>query len=82
LLHGNTRSRKEHILSSKFMRKFIHIARLMKPKLTQDASDAIAEEYARLRNHDAVDSDVARVRSTARQTIQDCQTSPVDFQPY
>lgn len=61
LLHGNTRSKKERILSTKFMRKFLHIAKLMKPKLTQEASDSIADEYARLRNQDMMDSDVARV---------------------
>lgn len=44
------------------MRKYIHIAKLMKPKLTQEASDAIADEYARLRNQDMMDSDVARVK--------------------
>ncbi|RVE39988.1 hypothetical protein evm_015362 [Chilo suppressalis] len=61
LLHGNTRSKKDQILSTKFMRKYIHIARLMKPKLTQEASDTIADEYAKLRNQDTMDSDVARV---------------------
>lgn len=61
LLHGNTRSKKDQILSTKFMRKFIHIARFIKPKLTQEASDAIADEYAKLRNQDMMESDVARV---------------------
>ncbi|KAI8421213.1 hypothetical protein MSG28_008276 [Choristoneura fumiferana] len=61
LLHGNTRSKKERILSTKFMRKFLHIAKLMKPKLTQEASDSIADEYARLRSQDMMDCDVARM---------------------
>ncbi|CAH0582874.1 unnamed protein product [Chrysodeixis includens] len=70
LLHGNTRSKKEQYLSTKFMRKYIHIARLMKPKLTQDASDAIADEYARLRNQDGMDTDVARTQPVTARTLE------------
>lgn len=44
------------------MRKYIHIARCMKPKLTEEASAVIAEEYSRLRSEDVVESDVARVK--------------------
>ncbi|CAH0723987.1 unnamed protein product, partial [Brenthis ino] len=70
LLHGRTRSRSDHILSTKFMRKYIHIARLMKPKLTQDACDAIADEYARLRNQDGDDVGVARTQPVTARTLE------------
>lgn len=43
------------------MKKYIHIAKCMKPTLTEEASEAIAEEYSRLRSQDTVDTDVARV---------------------
>lgn len=43
------------------MRKYIHIARCMKPKLTEEANAVIAEEYSKLRSEDMVESDVARV---------------------
>ena len=43
------------------MRKYIHIARCMKPKLTEEASKAIADEYSKLRSEDTIQSDVARV---------------------
>ena len=43
------------------MRKYIHIARCMKPKLTEEASEVIASEYSKLRSEESVDSDVARV---------------------
>jgi len=33
----------------------------MKPKLTEEASTVIAEEYSRLRSEEMVESDVARV---------------------
>ena len=36
----------------KFMRKYIHVARDIKPTLTREAADYIAEEYAKLRNQD------------------------------
>lgn len=44
------------------MRKYIHIARVLKPKLTEEASQTIAEEYSRLRSEDMLESDVAKVR--------------------
>lgn len=44
-----------------FIRKYIHVAKLVKPVLTQEASDYIAEEYSILRSHDQVNSDSARV---------------------
>ncbi|KAL4703211.1 hypothetical protein ACJJTC_004887 [Scirpophaga incertulas] len=70
LLHGNSRSRKEQILSSKFMRKYIHIARVMRPKLTQEACDVISDEYARLRNQDMMDTDVARTQPVTARTLE------------
>jgi DNA replicative helicase MCM subunit Mcm2 (Cdc46/Mcm family) len=43
------------------MKKYIHIAKCMKPTLTEEASEAIAEEYSRLRSQDTMDTDIARV---------------------
>jgi len=46
----------------KFMRKYIHVAKDMKPILTRDAADVIADEYAKLRNHDNLQQEnIARV---------------------
>ncbi|XP_034828694.1 DNA replication licensing factor Mcm3 [Maniola hyperantus] len=70
LLHGKSRSKKDQILSSKFMRKYINVARMMKPKLTQEACDTIADEYARLRNQDMMDSDVARTQPVTARTLE------------
>ena len=44
-----------------FIRKYIHVAKLVKPVLTQEASDYISEEYAKLRSHDQFNSESARV---------------------
>ncbi|KAA0708779.1 Maternal DNA replication licensing factor mcm3 [Triplophysa tibetana] len=66
ILHGHRR-KKEKIVTMEFIRKYIHVAKLVKPVLTQEASDYIAEEYSRLRNHDQVNSDSARtIPVTAR----------------
>jgi len=46
----------------KFMRKYIHVARDMKPVLTRDAADLIADEYSKLRNQDNLQQEnIARV---------------------
>lgn len=70
LLHGNTRSRSDQIISMKFMRKYIQIAKFMKPVLTEPASEAIAEEYSRLRCQDNMESDVARTQPVTARTLE------------
>jgi DNA replicative helicase MCM subunit Mcm2 (Cdc46/Mcm family) len=52
---------RDKIVSVAFMKKYIHIAKCMKPTLTEEASEAIAEEYSRLRSQDTIDTDIARV---------------------
>lgn len=52
LLHGSTRSRREKILTVQFMRKYIHLAKKLKPVLTEKASEIIADEYTKLRSKD------------------------------
>ena len=45
-----------------FMRKYVHLAKGLKPQLTKDAADLIAEEYTKLRNQDNLENDhLARV---------------------
>ncbi|XP_012276713.1 DNA replication licensing factor Mcm3 [Orussus abietinus] len=70
LLHGNSRSKSDQILNIRFMRKYIHIARCMKPKLTEEASIAIAEEYSKLRSEDSLESDVARTQPVTARTLE------------
>ena len=46
----------------KFMRKYIHVAKDMKPILTRAAADFIADEYSKLRNQDNLQQEnIARV---------------------
>ncbi len=43
------------------MRKYIHIAKLIKPVLTREAADCIADEYSKLRSQEQAANNVARV---------------------
>lgn len=43
------------------MKKYIHIAKIIKPKLTAEACDIISEEYSKLRSFELDQIDVARV---------------------
>ena len=45
-----------------FMRKYIHLAKGLKPQLTKEAADLISEEYTKLRNQEGLENDhLARV---------------------
>ena len=45
-----------------FMRKYIHVAKEIKPVLTREAADYISDEYSKLRSQDSFQQDnVARV---------------------
>ncbi|XP_005107582.1 zygotic DNA replication licensing factor mcm3 [Aplysia californica] len=70
VLHGPGR-RGEKIVSMQFMRKYIHIAKYLKPKLTRPASDFIAEEYAKLRNQDNLTQDhIARTQPVTARALE------------
>lgn len=70
LLHGSSRSRHDNILSVEFMRKYIHFVKIMKPVLTEEASEVIAEEYSRLRSEEVMESDVARTQPVTCRTLE------------
>ena len=60
LLHGESR---EKMVSSKFLKKYIHVARALKPVLTREACDLISSEYAKLRAQETANRDTAKVGS-------------------
>jgi len=62
LLHGKNRSKKDQIITVPFMRKYIHVAKVVKPVLTEEASIAIAENYSKLRQDELARSDVAQTQ--------------------
>ncbi|KAJ3598806.1 hypothetical protein NHX12_032770 [Muraenolepis orangiensis] len=69
LLHGH-RKKREKVVTMEFIRKYIHVAKLMKPVLTQEASDHIAEEYSKLRSHDQFNSDSARTMPVTARALE------------
>lgn len=69
-MHGRSRKRQEKILSVEFMRKYIHIAKCMKPKLSEQACEAIATEYSSLRSQENMQSDIARTQPVTARTLE------------
>ncbi|KAM9017379.1 DNA replication licensing factor MCM3 [Ara ararauna] len=69
LLHGPHR-RKEKIVSMEFMRKYIHVAKMIKPILTEESASYIAEEYSRLRSQDQINSDIAMTSPVTARTLE------------
>ncbi|XP_043666324.1 DNA replication licensing factor Mcm3 [Vespula pensylvanica] len=70
MLHGQSCAKSDQILSITFMRKYIHIARCMKPKLTEEASEVIADEYSKLRSEEMLEFDVARTQPVTARTLE------------
>ncbi|XP_064651857.1 zygotic DNA replication licensing factor mcm3-like [Lineus longissimus] len=71
LLHGGSRSKRDKIVSKKFMRKYIHVAKAMKPALTREAADYIADEYSKLRNQDNLQSEnMARTQPVTARSLE------------
>jgi hypothetical protein len=48
-----------------FMRKYVHLAKGLKPQLTKEAADLISEEYTKLRNAEQSENgdNMAKVRA-------------------
>ncbi|KAJ3641630.1 hypothetical protein Zmor_028126 [Zophobas morio] len=70
LLHGASRRRTDKILSVDFMRKYIHFVKILKPVLTEEACEIIANEYSKLRSEDILESDVARTQPVTARTLE------------
>lgn len=70
LLHGSSRRSDEKILSVEFIRKYINIAKCLKPKLTKEACDLISNEYSRLRSQDMMEMNVARTQPITARTLE------------
>jgi len=69
LLHAN-RSRSDKIVSIDFMRKYIHLAKATKPKLTKEVCDYICEQYTELRNIDLTQSDLKRTQVVTARALE------------
>ncbi|MED6244999.1 MCM DNA helicase complex subunit [Ataeniobius toweri] len=69
LLHGS-KKKKDKILSKEFMRKYIHISKIITPVLTEEAANHIAEEYSRLRSQEQLAADIARTSPVTARTLE------------
>ncbi|MEE6464102.1 hypothetical protein FKM82_006176 [Ascaphus truei] len=69
LLHG-PRKNKTNIVSMQFIRKYIHVAKLIKPVLTHAAADFIAEEYSKIRSHEQMTNDSARTMPVTARALE------------
>ncbi|NP_001353299.1 DNA replication licensing factor MCM3 isoform 4 [Homo sapiens] len=61
---------REKMVSAAFMKKYIHVAKIIKPVLTQESATYIAEEYSRLRSQDSMSSDTARTSPVTARTLE------------
>merc|ERR1711892_1302110 len=69
LLHGNSRKKTDKVVSVQFMKKYIHIAKCIKPILTEEASALIADEYANLRAND-FEAGIARTQPVTPRALE------------
>ncbi|KAJ1148955.1 hypothetical protein NDU88_001779 [Pleurodeles waltl] len=69
LLHGSKR-RKDKVVSMEFMRKYIHVAKMVTPVLTQESASYIADQYSRLRSQDQMSSDLARTSPVTARSLE------------
>ncbi|XP_062520384.1 DNA replication licensing factor MCM3-like [Corticium candelabrum] len=61
---------KHRRVSMVFLKKYIHVARLMKPALTRESCDMIAAEYSKLRTQDTSGTDKAKTQPVTARTLE------------
>merc|ERR1712105_321036 len=69
LLHGNSRKKTDKIVSVQFMKNYIHIAKCIRPVLTDAASAMLADEYANLRSND-FESGIAKTQVVTARALE------------
>jgi len=67
-LYGDNRH--EKFVSSQFMKKYIHVARNIKPTLSQKAADLISERYADLRDQEENPTEKAKTAPITARTLE------------
>jgi len=70
-LHGPAHNKKQKFVNLMFMRKYVHLAKGLKPQLTKEAADLISEEYTKLRNLDNLETDnLARTQPVTARSLE------------
>ncbi|XP_073251050.1 DNA replication licensing factor MCM3-like isoform X1 [Porites lutea] len=70
MLHGQRKDRKERYVSMAFMKKYIHVAKSIKPRLTKEAADKISSSYSELRDQENVGSEKAKTMPVTARTLE------------
>ena len=65
-----SRRRNDQLLSPEFVKKYVEIAKVLKPALSAEAADMIGEEYAKLRSQDFENSEVARTQPVTARALE------------
>lgn len=73
-LHGPVHDKKQKFVNLMFMRKYIHLAKGLKPQLTKEAADLIADEYTKLRNQDTTEGTGDNMAKTQPITARSLET--------
>ncbi|PIK34488.1 putative zygotic DNA replication licensing factor mcm3 [Apostichopus japonicus] len=68
MLHGTRK--KQKFISVEFMRKFIHLAKNLKPQLTAEAADCISDEYSKLRSQEAAANNIAKTQPVTARSLE------------
>ncbi|XP_035210983.1 zygotic DNA replication licensing factor mcm3-like [Stegodyphus dumicola] len=69
LLHGS-KAKMDKVVSMEFMRKYVHLAKAVKPTLTPEACERLSEEYTKLRAFDSQNSDIARTQPVTPRSLE------------
>jgi len=69
LLHGNSRKKTDKIVSVQFMKKYVHIAKCIRPVLSEEASEMLADEYTNLRASD-FEAGIARTQPVTPRALE------------
>jgi len=67
---GRGRKRSDRLLSPEFVQKYVEIAKVLKPVLTEEAAEMIGEEYSKLRSQDFENSEVARTQPVTARALE------------
>ncbi|XP_065843637.1 DNA replication licensing factor MCM3-like [Oscarella lobularis] len=73
VFHGKKSSAKKFgtkIVAMNFLKKFVHVVKLMKPRLTREACDLIAAEYSKLRAQDTTGTNKAKTQPVTARTLE------------
>lgn len=70
MLHGPRKNRKESYVSMAFIKKYIHFAKNIKPRLTKDAANKISKSYSELRDQENVGNEKAKTMPVTARTLE------------